>query len=685
MDKTSIRISNIDIDVYSLNTVIVGTGCAGFNAADTLYDLGQHDIALVTEGVNRGTSRNTGSDKQTYYKLTLCGDVPDSVGEMAKTYFSGGCMHGDIALIEAALSARCFNKLTSIGVPFPHNRYGEYIGYKTDHDPRQRATSAGPLTSKFMTEKLEKQVAAKNITIFDGYQVIAVLKEPGTVSPKAVGLLAIDMTAGSAGDSRSDRTNSPSDPVASLRYAPGFHFTLFNCTNIIWAVGGPAAMYAASVYPASQTGTSGMAYEAGAIGINLTESQYGLASIKFRWNVSGTYQQVIPRYISTDEEGNDPQEFLDEYFPSPGTMMDAVFLKGYQWPFDPRKIDNFGSSLIDILVYHETQNKGRRVWLDYRNNPSRCCKDDGGLDFTLCNEETYTYLKNSNALFGKPIDRLAHMNQPAILLYKAHGIDIHTEMLEIAVCAQHNNGGLLGNIWSESNLKHFFPVGEANGIFGVYRPGGSALNSTQVSSLRAAQYIAANYTEPPPDVSMFVAAVEKQCIAKINLAERISGVPAKWAMQKRMTDCGAHIRSLDKIEQAIQECLSELKTFSRYSGEQNPEYRLNDLAQAFRNRDILITQYVYLCAMREYILKGGGSRGSYLIQDKDGVLPLAALPEDFRFSLDGGEFLHSVCEISLDAEMWECHCEWKPVRPIPAEDNWFENIWTEYRKGNVIK
>ena len=28
--------------------------------------------------------------------------------------------------------------------------------------------------------------------------------------------------------------------------------------------------------------------------------------------------------------------------------------KGYQWPFDPRKIDNFGSSLIDILVYYET-------------------------------------------------------------------------------------------------------------------------------------------------------------------------------------------------------------------------------------------------------------------------------------------------------------------------------------------
>ena len=273
MVKETISFNGVCIDVHSLNTVIVGTGCAGFNAADCLYELGQQDIAIVTEGVNMGTSRNTGSDKQTYYKLTFSGSVPDSVGAMAKTYFSGECMHGDIALIEAALSARCFYKLVGLGVPFPHNKYGEYIGYKTDHDPRERATSAGPLTSQFMTEKLEKQVVAKGINIFDGYQVIAILTQGTDSEKKAVGLLTIDRKT---------------------------RFTLFNCTNIIWAVGGPAGMYAASVYPESQIGTSGMAYEAGAKGINLTESQFGLASAKFRWNVSGTYQQVIPCYISTD-------------------------------------------------------------------------------------------------------------------------------------------------------------------------------------------------------------------------------------------------------------------------------------------------------------------------------------------------------------------------------------------------
>ena len=682
MQKDTIQLNNIPIDVYSLNTVIVGTGCAGFNAADSLYDLGQQEIAIVTEGVKMGTSRNTGSDKQTYYKLTLSGDAPDSVGEMAKTYFAGGSMHGDIALIEAALSARCFNKLAGIGVPFPHNRYGEYIGYKTDHDPRQRATSAGPLTSKFMTEKLEKQVAAKGIKIFDGYQVIALLtdgrpqtadgsREAGTLSPQspqAVGLLAIDLA----------KTD-----------APNRGFTLFNCTNVVWAVGGPAGMYATSVYPESQTGTSGMLYEAGAKGINLTESQYGLASIKFRWNVSGTYQQVIPRYISTDKNGNDPQEFLDEYFTSPGQMMDATFLKGYQWPFDPRKVENRGSSIIDILVYNETQIKGRRVWMDFLHNPTRCCKSGGELDFSLCNDETRTYLAKSNALFGKPIDRLAHMNQPAIQLYKDNGIDLHTEMLEVAVCAQHNNGGLLGNIWSESNIRHLFPVGEANGVFGVYRPGGSALNSTQVSSLRAAQYIAANYTPSPPDIKTFADSVQNQVAKKLAFADSFAAnkgrashlAEQREAMQNRMTGCGAHIRSLDKIEQAICECRAELKSFTTETKIATNQ----EMPQAFMNRDILITQYVYLCAIREYIRKGGGSRGSYLVQNTKGTLPLPTLPEDFRFSLDDGKLLESLCEIALDADSMECQCEWKPVRPIPEDDNWFENVWAEYRKGSVIK
>ena len=58
----------------SVRTVVVGSGCAGLNAADTLKALGEESLLLLTEDMNAGTSRNTGSDKQTYYKLSLSGD-----------------------------------------------------------------------------------------------------------------------------------------------------------------------------------------------------------------------------------------------------------------------------------------------------------------------------------------------------------------------------------------------------------------------------------------------------------------------------------------------------------------------------------------------------------------------------------------------------------------------------------
>ena len=120
------------------HTLIIGTGCAGYNAADRLFDLGITDIAILTEGRYMGTSRNTGSDKQTYYKLSLCGGEGDSVREMAETLYGGGGVMGEHALCEAAYSTRCFMRLVELGVPFPANEYGEYAGYKTDHDPRSR-------------------------------------------------------------------------------------------------------------------------------------------------------------------------------------------------------------------------------------------------------------------------------------------------------------------------------------------------------------------------------------------------------------------------------------------------------------------------------------------------------------------------------------------------------------------
>jgi succinate dehydrogenase/fumarate reductase flavoprotein subunit len=111
---------------------------------------------------------------------------------MAQDLFTGGSMHGDIALCEAQNSLQAFSHLVSLGVPFPHDKYGGYVSYKTDNDPRQRATSAGPLTSHLMFECLAKDVKAKGIKIFDRHEVISLLTAEDGKKKKVVGAIALD-------------------------------------------------------------------------------------------------------------------------------------------------------------------------------------------------------------------------------------------------------------------------------------------------------------------------------------------------------------------------------------------------------------------------------------------------------------------------------------------------------------
>lgn len=232
-----------------------------------------------------------------------------------------------------------------------------------------------------MTEALERSVKEKQILILDQMQAIQIL----TYMNQVKGILCLDK-------------NIHSEPAYKIIW----------CKNVILATGGPAGMYHDSVYPVSQTGSTGMAFEAGASGKNLTEWQFGMASLNPRWNVSGTYMQVLPTFISTDQDGNDEKEFLLDYFNELPDLLSMVFLKGYQWPFDVNKIFG-GSSVIDLLVYQETVLKKRRVFLDYRVNPGNLEKDRD-LPYASMIPEAKEYLSQAGACFGTPIERLKHMN-----------------------------------------------------------------------------------------------------------------------------------------------------------------------------------------------------------------------------------------------------------------------------------
>lgn len=642
----------------TITHIIIGSGAAGFQAALRLYQNGERDLAIITENIKSGTSRNTGSDKQTYYKLTLSGNDADSVRNMAEDLFAGQCVDGDQALCEAALSARCFFALTELGVPFPCIEHGEFMGYKTDHDRGRRATSAGPYTSKLMTEALERSVKEKQILILDQMQAIQIL----TYMNQVKGILCLDK-------------NIHSEPAYKIIW----------CKNVILATGGPAGMYHDSVYPVSQTGSTGMAFEAGASGKNLTEWQFGMASLNPRWNVSGTYMQVLPTFISTDQDGNDEKEFLLDYFNELPDLLSMVFLKGYQWPFDVNKIFG-GSSVIDLLVYQETVLKKRRVFLDYRVNPGNLEKDRD-LPYASMIPEAKEYLSQAGACFGTPIERLKHMNEPAILFYQDHHVDLFKERLEIAVCAQHNNGGLSTNHLWETNLSGLYAIGEVCASHGVTRPGGTALNAGQVGAVRAAEGIflkkRTHMKEASPSTESGIKErLRIQALDRIRLSEHAEGncpLSELWInASKRMSAAAGMIRNQVQMETALKETEDDICQFMQKA--KSPS--VSQLSLFYKLYDMLLSQKMYLFAMLDYAKAGGGSRGSALYTDSTGELPgfpgCQTFGELYRCRLDQKMHGQEVQEVTL--KEGTPSASRRPVRPLPDVDYFFENQWRIYRE-----
>ncbi|MBN1818723.1 MAG: FAD-binding protein [Sedimentisphaerales bacterium] len=668
------KIAGQDIAIHCYNTVIVGAGAAGMNCAVHLYDFmeqkgisnPQDRIAVVTAGLPLGASRMSGSDKQTYYKMGTAPETADSAVEFAKSLTTAGCCHEDLALAEAIGSLREFYHLVQAGVPFPHDPMGSYIGYKTDHDPYERATSAGPKTSKFMSECLEKQVRSFGIPIHDHMEVAELLAEGTGKDKRITGVLALN------------KKECTKDQY-------GLH--LFCCRNLVLAAGGPGELYKTSVYPKGQAGIHGVAFRAGLAAENLTESQFGLASIKFRWNVSGTYMQVVPRIYSTNADGGDEREFLTDFFDSMGKMATDIFLKGYQWPFDPQRIENQQSSLIDVLVFHETQ-KGRRVFMDFLHNP---IGNQKMKPFRLeeLEAEALTYLRNTGAMQELPIHRLEHMNRPAIEIYAENGIDLYREPLEIAVCAQHNNGGFAVDKWWQSSIPGVFVIGEMAGTHGVKRPGGSALNSGQTGGLRAAEFIVNRrpmVIAEKPNFRQHIGEWIEKCRRITECNEGIRPREAIAEIQGRMTACAGQIRRQNRTHTAIQEALSLYQQLSC------GRMRLDapkDLITAIQAEHLSLSSIAYLKAILELLLAGGGSRGSYLVVAQDGIaihpdIIDSETDSPLRYKPENIGLRDSILRIEFDPTLQDLfHCLSVPIRRDRRKSKAFEPAWREYSQGTI--
>ena len=385
--------------------------------------------------------------------------------------------------------------------------------------------------------------------------------------------------------------------------------------------------------------------------------------------------QVLPRIVSVDEAGRE-REFLWEYFFEPYEAMSMVFMKGYQWPFDIKKVRG-GSSVIDLLVYRETVMRGHKVYLDYTKNPFGI----ESIEFDKLSEEACAYLKKAEACFGTPIERLEKMNAPAIELYRSKGVDITKEYLEIALSAQHCNGGVAVNSDWETNVRGLFVIGEAAGTHGITRPGGSALNAGQVGALRAAEAI--NYSDRTALSEDFQNVINEKIaqLPKVDpSSSSIIDVTARLNTARRsMSACAGAIRNPERMAQY----LTEIKAILPQLGYIRSMPTVGEVKTLHLFIDTLTVQAAVLTAMLDFAQKQKFSRGSALYSDIDGD-EIEGLEDIFRFTLPDKDSHKKVIQ-SVELRGKEFFCSRRFVRKMPPEEDCFETVWREYRERRETK
>nr|WP_145540551.1 FAD-binding protein [Yersinia alsatica] len=652
------------IPVYRSEALVIGSGAAGLRAAVELRR--RHiDVLVATQTLFWGTSACSGSDKQTLHTAATS-KQGDNFIKLAQALGAGGAMDADTAYVEAVGSIEAFAGLKYIGLPLPEDRYGAILRYQTDHDEAGRATSCGPRTSRLMVKVLAEEAIRLGVAFVDHSTVIRLLVAGEGRERKIAGAIAIN--SGDRGE------NNPTG------------LAIYLCPSLVLAAGGPGELFRDSVYPKRCFGSLGLGLEAGITTVNLTEHQFGIGTRRdeFPWNLSGTYVQCMPYIYSVDDKGNE-HNFLAEYYRTTQELAANIFRKGYQWPIHATRMLDFGSSLVDLAIFSESQS-GRTILMDFNRNPQPVAGDEP-FSLERLEPDVASYLSNNAALLPLPIDRLRRMNPLAIELYKYHGQDISRSPLAFNVNHQHMNGGLAVDTWGQTSLSGCYAIGEAAGTHGVTRPGGAALNAGQVFGLRCAKQIA-NQTASPP---LAVAQLHKQiaqCMADITQGlSNESGLnlqQIKADIQQRMSDKAGFICYADEVSDALQ-AAQQLNQVIQQQGIAIPY--VNKVAVSFQWRHMALASEALLTALDFYISQGGGSRGARAICSAQGE----AVPEsrqgplaDYRFITEKPE--HRQQQLTVTYQQGKFAVTVSSLRQLDdLNDIFFEKNWPDFLTGAVYR
>jgi succinate dehydrogenase / fumarate reductase flavoprotein subunit len=651
----SIKVGGYVLPVHRSEALVLGSGAAGLRAAVEMKRRNV-DVVIASQSAFGGTSACSGSDKQTLHTANSAGRG-DDFRALADALAAGGAMDEDTAYVEAVGSLRALASLQFMGLPLPQDRLGGVLRYQTDHDEVGRATSCGPRTSRLMVQVLTREAIHLGIPIFNHTAGVRLLVTSGE-KRRLVGVLAM-----------APKRRSAENP---------YGLTAFLSDYVVIATGGPGELYRDSVYPRHCFGSLGLALEAGIEAVNLTESQFGISTPRgnFPWNLSGTYVQCMPYIFSRDARGNE-NNFLADYYRTTQELASNTFRKGYQWPFHATRMLDFGSSLLDLAVFRESQ-AGRKVFMDFNRNPLSI---PGDAEFSLdrLDDDVRVYLTNSGALLAEPIDRLRKMNPLSIELYKRYKYDITRDPLEFAINNQHMNGGLAVDTWGATNLEGCYAVGESAGTHGVTRPGGAALNAGQVFGTRCAEHVAAR-RRPRVKVGAEKALIEEavaNTLRSLQANSTLKAVAIQKDVQDRMSDHAAILCNVADVNAAADAARSLNETI-RHEGIAFDG--ANEALRALQWRQMAIASEAVLTALAFYLERGGGSRGARTVCSPGGDwVPQARRGplENFRFVPERGEDRDEQIHVRLEGTTFVC--ETWPIRSRDRDFHpFFERDWPDY-------
>ena len=374
------------------------------------------------------------------------------------------------------------------------------------------------------------------------------------------------------------------------------------------------------------------------------------------------------------------RNFLADYYRTTRELVSNVFRKGYQWPFHASRMLDFGSSLVDLAIFRETQ-AGRKVFMDFNRNPEPV-PGDAPFSLDRLDADVRAYLENNDALLPLPIERLARMNPLSIELYRRYKKDITREPLEFAVNNQHMNGGVAVDTWGRSSLAGCYAIGEAAGTHGVTRPGGAALNAGQVMGQRCAEHISAQKGEQPGETGS-TSALE-DAVAAICGGINDGGLDVHEVareVQARMSDHGGFICSPDGVREAL-EGARRLNAETRARG-----LRADQASRAVQWRQMALASEAVLASLDAYLAQGGGSRGARAICDSLGSetpSTRAGALQAFRFRAERKQDRSHKIIVRLqgDGFVTDMRGLRKHDRTQPA---YFERDWRRFLSGAIYE